>query len=124
MDPRKKRILIADDEPNLRVLVQATLEDPEFEIVEAADGPEALRLARERAPDLLLLDWMMPGMSGIEVTRALRADAATRDVSIILLTARGQEEDRRQARDLQVSAHLVKPFSPLELLKRVHEILA
>jgi two-component system phosphate regulon response regulator PhoB len=118
-----KRILLADDEANLRMLVHTTLDDPEYQILEAEDGATALTLARQERPDLLVLDWMMPGMAGIEVARALRNDAQTANIPIIMLTAKGQEKDKEQGRALGASAYLVKPFSPLELLEKVQEIL-
>jgi two-component system phosphate regulon response regulator PhoB len=118
-----KTILLADDEVNLRMLVHTTLEDPQYRILEAADGTSALELARQERPDLLVLDWMMPGLTGIEVARALRQDTNTAHIPIIMLTAKGQEKDRDQGRVLGTYAYLVKPFSPLELLEKVQEVL-
>jgi CheY-like chemotaxis protein len=118
-----KTILLADDEENLRLLLRTTLEEPEYVILEAADGATALELALKHRPDLIILDWMMPGMTGLELTRLLRADPSTRDTQIILLTARGQDSDREQALAAGVQAYLVKPFSPLEVLERIEEIL-
>ena len=118
-----KTILLADDEANLRMLVHTTLEDPDYRIVEAEDGTAALTLAQEEHPDLLILDWMMPGMSGIDVARTLRDTPETANIPIILLTAKGQEQDKEQGRAVGAHAYLVKPFSPLELLEKVQEIL-
>ena len=118
-----KTLLLADDEPNLRMLARITLEDPKYRIIEAADGTTALELARAEHPDLLVLDWMMPGMSGIEVARSLRQDPATASIPIIMLTSKGQEADREQGRAVGVYAYLVKPFSPLELLEKVEQLL-
>jgi two-component system, OmpR family, phosphate regulon response regulator PhoB len=118
-----KTILLADDEANLRILVRTTLEDPDYRILEAADGTSALELARQQHPDLLVLDWMMPGINGIEVAKALRQDPATAHIPIIMLTARGQETDKTQGHSLGTCAYLVKPFSPLELLQKVQEAL-
>lgn len=117
-----KTILLADDEANLRLLVRTTLSDPRFRIVEASDGREALQLAKAESPDAIVLDWMMPGLSGIEVAAELRKDPLTRGIPIIMLTARGQEADREHAERLEVSTYLVKPFSPLELLQRVDDL--
>lgn len=117
------KILLADDEENLRMLVRTTLEDPEYEILEAGDGPSALEMARKQRPDLLVLDWMMPGMSGVEVARALREDPATQGIPILMLTAKGQDADRRQAEAVGVEAYLVKPFSPLDILERIQQLL-
>ncbi len=121
---RVKKILVADDDPNLRLLVRTTLEDAHWEIVEAVDGRSALEEARKDPPDLVVLDWMMPGLSGIEAARALRSDPETRLIPIIMLTAKGQVADRAQAAAAGVTAYLVKPFSPLELLEKVQAILA
>ncbi len=118
-----KRILLADDEENLRLLVHATLEDPNYEIFEASDGEKALQMARKLRPNLILLDWMMPLLTGIEVARQLRATPETASIPIILLTAKGQERDRRTASDLGLQGYLVKPFSPLELLESVDVLL-
>ena len=118
-----KTILLADDEANLRLLVHTTLDDPAYRILEAADGTAALALARQEHPDLLVLDWMMPGLTGPEVAQALRQDIETAHIPIIMLTAKGQERDKEQGRTLGTYAYLVKPFSPLELLERVQEVL-
>jgi CheY-like chemotaxis protein len=117
-------ILLADDEKPLRILVHTTLDSPEFNILEACDGVEALEIARRVRPDLLVLDWMMPALTGLEVARRLRQDPATADIPIIMLTAKGQEADREIAAKAGITAYLVKPFSPLELLDRVREALA
>jgi two-component system phosphate regulon response regulator PhoB len=118
-----KTILLADDEANLRILVRTTLEDPDYCVLEAADGTSALVLARQQHPDLLVLDWMMPGINGIEVARTLRQDPTTAHIPIIMLTARGQETDKTQGHSLGTCAYLVKPSSPLELLQKVQEAL-
>jgi signal transduction histidine kinase len=117
-----KTILIADDEPNLRMLARITLDDPEYRILEAEDGPTALALARSESPDLLVLDWMMPGLTGIEVAHILRQDPRTTTIPIVMLTAKGQDTDKAQGRAVGVQAYLVKPFSPLELLQKIQEI--
>lgn len=117
-----KTILLADDELNLRTLVRTTLEGPDVRFLEAEHGLAALELARSETPDVVVLDWMMPGMSGLDVLRALRSDPATASLPVILLTARGQHADRQQAVEAGASAYLVKPFSPLELLEKVEAI--
>jgi two-component system, OmpR family, phosphate regulon response regulator PhoB len=118
-----KTILLADDEHNLRLLVRTTLDDLEYCILEAADGTTALELACKERPDLLLLDWMMPGINGIEVAKALRQDPATMHIPIIMLTAKSQETDKAQGHGVGVCTYLVKPFSPLELRRKVQEVL-
>jgi CheY-like chemotaxis protein len=122
-EAQMKTILIADDEPNLRLLVSTTLGDPSVRVLEARDGSEALRLAREELPDVLILDWMMPGMTGVEVAGQLREDPVTAGIPVVLLTAKAQETDKEQGRRVGVKAYLVKPFSPLELLQVVDDIL-
>jgi two-component system phosphate regulon response regulator PhoB len=118
-----KTILLADDEESLRALVQMTLEGPDVRILHAATGVATLATAKREHPDLMLLDWRMPGKSGIEVARELRANPKTADIPIVMLTAMGSEEDRRQGFELGVRAYLVKPFSPLVLLECVQELL-
>jgi two-component system alkaline phosphatase synthesis response regulator PhoP len=118
-----KTILLVDDEANLRILVSTTLDDAQYRIIEATDGTAALELARQQRPDLLVLDWVMPGLNGIEVVQALRQDPVTAHIPIIMLSARGQETDKERGRSVGTSAYLVKPFSPLELLRTVEEIL-
>jgi CheY-like chemotaxis protein len=116
-------ILLADDEKPLRILVHTTLAGPDYRILEANDGLEALEIARREKPDLLVLDWMMPALTGLEVTKRLRQDPATAGIPIIMLTAKGQEADRELAVRVGITAYLVKPFSPLALLERVRETL-
>ncbi len=118
-----KRILVVDDDTNLRLLLRTTLEDSEVEVIEAADGNEALEVALKERPDLVVLDWMMPGMTGLELTRRLRADARTARMPIILLTAKGQDDDRAEGLEAGADHFLVKPFSPLELLEKIQRVL-
>ena len=116
-------ILIADDEDSLRLLIRTTLESAEVALLEAGDGNAALEMARRELPDLIVLDWMMPGKSGIEVAKELRADPRTAGIAILMLTAMGREQDRKQGLAAGVQAFLVKPFSPLDLLQRVQAVL-
>jgi DNA-binding response OmpR family regulator len=118
-----KTILLADDEANLRILVRTTLDDDKYRIIEATDGTTALELARQQLPDLLILDWMMPGLNGMDVAQVLREDPVTAHIPIIMLSARSQETDKERSRAVGTSAYLVKPFSPMELLQAVKEIL-
>ena len=118
-----KTILIADDHDHLRLLVATTLGGPDYRIVEARDGDEAYSLAMTESPDVLILDWMMPGKTGIEVVEALRKELAFREVPVIVLTARAQNADRNRAVTLGVHSYLVKPFSPIELMETVEKIL-
>jgi DNA-binding response OmpR family regulator len=118
-----KTILIADDHEYLRFLVRTTLDRPDYRLLEATDGETALRLAREEKPDLVILDWMMPRMSGMDVLEALRADRETCSIAVIMLTAKAQAVDRNQAIMKGIRGYLTKPFSPLELMDRVEKAL-
>ena len=117
------KVLIADDQPNMRQLVRLTLETGQFEILEAPDGDAALEVARREQPDLVFLDWTMPGMAGVEVCRALREDPATAGIRIVMLTARSQDSDRAHAQEMGADDYITKPFSPIELLEKVHDVL-
>jgi DNA-binding response OmpR family regulator len=117
------KVLIADDQANLRQLVRLTLESGRFDILEAPDGDAALEVARAEQPDLIFLDWTMPGLAGVDVCRALRADPATAGMRIVMLTARSQSADRERARDMGCDDYITKPFSPIELLEKVREVL-
>lgn len=117
------RILLAEDDEALVALMLFHLERDGFEVVRAADGEEALLLAREQVPDLVLLDWMMERLSGIEVCRRLRRHAETANVPIIMVTARGEEADRVRGLETGADDYLTKPFSPRELLARIHAVL-
>ena len=119
-----KTILIADDEEDLRTLVEITLEDPQYRIVTADDGERALECIHRDLPDVVILDWMMPKLSGVEVLKKLRQDPRTSTMPVVLLTARDDLANQDEVRTLAVFAYLVKPFSPLELLKKVQEALA
>jgi two-component system alkaline phosphatase synthesis response regulator PhoP len=115
-------ILVVDDEPAIRVLVRATLEPAGYRVVDAADGESALRAARTQRPHLVLLDVVLPGMSGLEVCRRLRAERATADAQILLLTGL-EPADRNQAALLGAYGCIEKPFSPAGLLAHVAEAL-
>jgi two-component system phosphate regulon response regulator PhoB len=117
------RILIVEDDPALRGLIRVTLDSGAFEILEAEDGPGALEMARRTRPDLIFLDWQMPGMSGLAVARALRAEAATAATRIVMVTARQRKADEESGRRAGVDDFIVKPFSPVRLLDKVVEVL-
>lgn len=117
------RILIADDDAEIRWLLRTTLEGGDVQIIEVDDGPSAIAAAQEALPDLVVLDWSMPGQSGIEVCRALRAEPTTAPVPILLLTARSSSEDERAALAAGAEDFITKPFSPLALLDKVASIL-
>ena len=116
-------ILVADDDRDILSLVTVRLERSGYRVLQASDGAKALELAREQAPDLAVLDLMMPGLTGLEVTRALRDDERTREVPVILLTARVQESDVQKGLEAGATAYVKKPFSPQELRDRVDALL-
>ncbi len=119
----KGKILIVEDEPPIREMLGYTLVKEGFAFEEAADAEEARALITRSRPDLILLDWMLPGMSGIDYARRLRADAETRDIPIIILTARGEEADKVRGLDTGADDYITKPFSTKELLARLRAVL-
>ena len=117
------KILIAEDSSTVRRLVAARLSADGYEVIEAADGEEALALARRDRPDLLILDKVMPKLDGFEVVRAMREDPGTRSVPIVMLTERTSEDDVLGGLQLGVEEYMPKPFSPHELSARVRRTL-
>lgn len=121
----KKRILIVEDHVDLRRLIHLTLEAEDLEIHEAANGPDGLALARCIRPDLVLMDVMMPGeFDGLEACRRLKQDAQLSQVPVVMLTARGQVRDREAGLQAGADVYLVKPFSPMQLLEKVEQLLS
>jgi len=119
----QKHILIVEDETAIRDMVAFALRKAGMEAMHAADARAAQSAIGERVPDLILLDWMLPGMSGIDLARRLRKDELTREVPIIMLTARGEETDRVGGLDAGVDDYVVKPFSTRELLARIRAVM-
>ena len=119
----QKRILIIEDEEDIQILLDYNLRSEGYTVLQATDGEEGLQQAVEYSPDLILLDWMLPLLSGIEVLRQLRAHSATRDIPVIMLTAKGEETDRLRGLDGGADDYMTKPFSPAELLARVRALL-
>ena len=119
----KPYILIVEDEASLITLLRYNLEKEGFEVGEAVDGEEALFMIRERRPDLVVLDWMLPSLSGIEVCRRIRRAPEFKNLPVIMLTARGEESDRIRGLDNGADDYIVKPFSPSELLARIRAVL-
>jgi two-component system phosphate regulon response regulator PhoB len=119
----KGRILLVEDDRALAELLVYNLEREDFEVERTGDGEHAMLLAQERTPDLVLLDWMIEGISGIEVCRRLRRLPATANIPIIMLTARGEEADRIRGLDTGADDYITKPFSPRELVARVGAVL-
>ncbi len=116
-------IIVAEDEDALSTLLTYNLEKEGYEVAVAADGDEAMVMIRERQPDLLVCDWMMPKVSGIEVCRRLRQQPTTRNLPIVMLTARSEESDRIRGLDTGADDYVVKPFSMVELMARIRAVL-
>lgn len=116
-------ILSIEDQPDIRRLIRMTLEFKGYEVLEAGDGAEGLRLARQSPPDLILLDVMMPGMDGREVARTLQADPRLREVPIVMISALGHAPDIEAGLGSGARHYLVKPFSPWELLELAAELV-
>jgi len=116
-------VLVVEDESALVTLLRYNLEREGFRVAEARDGEEALLMAREQKPDLVLLDWMLPLLSGLEVCRQMRRMPETKTVPIIMLTARGEEGDKLRGLDSGADDYVTKPFSPSELIARIRAAL-
>jgi len=119
----KPLVLIVEDEAPLVTMLRYNLEKEGFQVCEAGDGEEALVQIAERKPDLVLLDWMLPLVSGIEVCRRIRRSPETRSLPVIILTARGEETDRVRGLDSGADDYVVKPFSPSELVARLRAVM-
>jgi len=119
-----KKILVVDDQQEIRDLVEVTLRVADFKIFKAETGEKAIKIAREEKPELIIMDVMMPGsIDGLEATRQIKADKKTRSCYVLLLTAKGQTDDIEAGKDAGADEYFVKPFSPLELIRKVEEIL-
>jgi two-component system, OmpR family, phosphate regulon response regulator PhoB len=119
----RANILVVEDEESLATLLSYNLAKEGYQVSQCADGEEALILIDEKQPDLVILDWMLPSVSGIEVCRRLRQRGETRNLPIIMLTARGEESDRIRGLDTGADDYVVKPFSMTELCARVRAVL-
>lgn len=117
------RILTVEDDEAVRQMLVMALQRNGFEVNEAEDGAQARVALYEQPPDLVLLDWMLPDMSGIELARSIKRDPQTRELPIIMLTARGEESDRVRGLDVGADDYVVKPFSPRELIARIKAVL-
>jgi len=119
-----KKILIVDDHAEVRRLVEMTLRVGDYKILQAQNGKEAIEIARNKKPGLIIMDIMMPGkIDGLEATRILKDDPETKDSIIIILSAKGQEIDKEKGLKAGADDYFTKPFSPLELIKKVEEVL-
>ena len=118
-----KRVLVVDDESSIREMLRLALELADFSCIEAADIHEAYRLITDNAPDIVLLDWMLPGGSGIELLRRLKKEQATQALPVIMLTAKTHEDNVIQGLDVGADDYITKPFAPKELIARMKAIL-
>lgn len=116
-------ILIVEDEAPIRDMLGFALTLANFKLLEAATGAEALALVQKHHPDLVLLDWMLPDQSGLDVVKTIRTQAATKNLPIIMLTALAQEEHKVRGLQMGADDYIVKPFSPMELMARIHAVL-
>jgi two-component system alkaline phosphatase synthesis response regulator PhoP len=118
-----QKLLIVDDEEGVRALVRMTLNTNQYQILEASDGNQALGLARDHHPDLILLDVMLPDLSGIDICRALKDDPAMASTTVVMLTAKAQNSDYGEAEDAGADGYFTKPFSPIALIQKVESVL-
>lgn len=116
-------VLVVEDEDAIREMLGVVLEQADFSVRAASDAHQALALMNQSEPDLILLDWMLPGLSGVEWARRLKKDEAYREIPIILLTARGEEEDRVRGFEVGADDYVTKPFSTRELIARIKAVL-
>ena len=116
-------ILVVDDEPAVRDLLSANLQRAGYKVMTAGDVPQAEALVRDTRPDMVLLDWVLPGIPGLTFARRLRSDQRTKDISIVLLTARAEEQDKVTALESGVDDYVTKPFSARELLARIKAVM-
>lgn len=117
------KVLVVDDEPAIRDMIQFALESANMKVQTAADGHDALLRISESRPDIILIDWMMPGINGRELTRRLRRDSLTEEIPIIMLTARVTEDDKVSGLESGADDYLTKPFAPRELIARINAVL-
>jgi CheY-like chemotaxis protein len=117
------RILLVDDEPEIRIITRMMLEKAGYEVVEASNGEEGLRMLANAKPDLILLDVMMPGMKGWEVCEKIKADEKLKHIPVVMFTVRTSDEDIEQSRECGAEAHINKPFDRKELLETVERLL-
>jgi two-component system, OmpR family, phosphate regulon response regulator PhoB len=123
MNGQRPKVMLVEDEDAVRLLLRLTLELGSVEIIEARDGDTALETCLAELPDVVFLDWTLPGRSGIEVCREIRAQPATEETTIIMLTARSGEEERRAGLAAGANDYISKPFSPEQLLDKLRELL-
>ena len=116
-------ILVVEDEPDIRDLLEFTISRSGFDIYEAESAEDALKILDRGIPELVIIDWMLPGMDGIDLAKKLRSDELTKDLPIIMLTARGEEADKLRSFEVGIDDYVTKPFSPKELMARIKALL-
>jgi two-component system phosphate regulon response regulator PhoB len=120
---QEKLILVVEDESAIREMIRFALQRAEFRVADAANAQEARLRIADQTPDLILMDWMMPGVTGVELTRELKAQATTRDIPVIMVTARAEEEDKVRGLNIGCDDYVSKPFSFPELIARIQAVL-
>jgi two-component system phosphate regulon response regulator PhoB len=123
VESSKRRVLLADDDEALRRLIGTTLGTEHFVLLHAQDGEEALEIARQEHPELVLLDVNMPKLDGFEVCRQLKTAPETSGIKVVILSARGADTDRARGREAGADDYFIKPFSPIQLLNKVYALL-
>jgi two-component system phosphate regulon response regulator PhoB len=119
----RRRVLLADDDPALRRLIGTTLGNKDFDVLHAADGEEALRMAQQQHPELVLLDVNMPKLDGFAVCQYLKSDPETAGIKVVMITARATDTDRARGRAVGADDYFIKPFSPIQLLNKIYALL-
>jgi two-component system, OmpR family, phosphate regulon response regulator PhoB len=119
----KRLVLLVDDDEGLRRLIRTTLGTEHFELLQAVDGEEALQIARQQHPDLVLLDVNMPKLDGFKVCRHLKTEPETSGIKVVILSARGADIDRARGREVGADEYFIKPFSPIQLLNKIYALL-
>jgi two-component system alkaline phosphatase synthesis response regulator PhoP len=121
---KKGKILVVDDEVNITQILEFSIGSEGFEVITAQNGEEAIERARRERPDLIILDIMMPKIDGYEACRILKANPLTKNIPVVLLTAKGRDIDRRLGYEVGATDYIVKPFSPNKLVERIHRLLS
>ncbi len=124
MTMKKGKILVVDDEVNITQILEFSFGCEGFDVITAQNGEEAVEKARREQPDLVILDIMMPKIDGYEACRILKANPLTKNIPVVLLTAKGRDIDKRLGMEVGATDYIVKPFSPAKLIERIHRLLS
>ncbi|MCU0638825.1 MAG: response regulator [Candidatus Krumholzibacteria bacterium] len=120
---RKGKVLVVDDEVNITQILEFSIGSEGYEVLSASNGEEAVEKARREQPDLIILDIMMPRIDGYETCRILKSNPLTKNIPVVLLTAKGRDIDKRLGYEVGATDYIIKPFSPGKLIERIHELL-